>query len=82
MQFGLDCRELCERLSNLSCGLCVVVDQLSRFLGELLRSREIGGGLSFTLGCVEAFELGLQRVDLGFGDLDFCGRAADHRIHS
>ena len=51
---------------------CVAADdQLFRFLSELLRSRQIGGGLSFTRSCVDDFELELQRVDLGFGDLDF-----------
>ena|SRR5271166_4947126 len=43
----LNCGEPRERLGDCSCSRSVVADdQLSRFLGELLRSRQMGGNLS------------------------------------
>jgi hypothetical protein len=55
---GVDFGEPRKRLGDGTRGPGVVADdQLSRFLGELLRSREIGGELSVKDCYVEAFKL-------------------------
>ena len=78
---GVDFGEPRERLGDRCCDPRVVVDdQLSGFLGELLRSRQIGGGPSVAVSCAEACEFALQRNDPGLGDVDFRRCTTDDRI--
>ena len=66
-QLALDCFQPGERLGDGVRGLSVVgLDQLPRFSGELLRSRQIGGGQSVPGCCAQMAVQGPGRADRPF----------------